>query len=134
LKLARLSIDHGVRLWTAIDRYTVSCGGEPDKHIYGNTPRMSAVAEVEAVVAEAMASGDTSSPWLPIAECAELEEGEYLVAYAKGRGSPAHRRVVYWTGSEWWAGKESRVPLSAPQFIHRMGAIPGPARGGKDGG
>lgn len=39
-----------VALWDAINRYAQTCGGDPSKHVYGNTPRMDAVADVERVV------------------------------------------------------------------------------------
>lgn len=33
-------------LWDAINRYAISVGGDPAAHVYGNTPRMQAVADV----------------------------------------------------------------------------------------
>ena len=39
-----------VRLWDAINRYVQTCGGDPSKHVYGNTARQRAVAEVEQVL------------------------------------------------------------------------------------
>lgn len=39
-----------VALWDAINRYVESCGGDPAKHVYGNTARMMAVVEVERIV------------------------------------------------------------------------------------
>lgn len=41
-----------VRLWDEINRYVVACGGDPSKHVYGNTPRQVAVAQVEKIVRE----------------------------------------------------------------------------------
>ena len=41
-----------VRLWDAINAYVVSCGGDPDRHVYGNTRRQTAVAQVEQIVRE----------------------------------------------------------------------------------
>lgn len=43
-----------VRLWDEINRYVVACGGDPSKHVYGNTPRMAAVAQVEGVIRECL--------------------------------------------------------------------------------
>lgn len=40
-----------VALWDAINRYAISVGGDPSSHVYGNTPRMQAVADVGAIVA-----------------------------------------------------------------------------------
>ncbi len=37
-------------LWDAINDYAISVGGNPAKHVYGNTPRMRAVAEVSRIV------------------------------------------------------------------------------------
>jgi hypothetical protein len=34
-------------LWDAINKYVKSCGGDPSKHIYGNTPRMDAVVMIK---------------------------------------------------------------------------------------
>lgn len=45
-----------VRLWDAINAYAIACGGDPAKHVYGNTPRQKAVAEVERAVRAATAS------------------------------------------------------------------------------
>jgi len=42
--------DWQVPLWDAINRYVVACGGDPSKRVYGNTPRQTAVAEVNGVV------------------------------------------------------------------------------------
>ncbi len=39
-----------VDLWDAINRYAVTVGGDPGQHVYGNVPRMQAVADVGAVV------------------------------------------------------------------------------------
>jgi hypothetical protein len=36
-----------VALWDAINRYAVTCGGEPSKYVHGNTLRQRAVADVE---------------------------------------------------------------------------------------
>lgn len=36
-------------LWDAINRYAISCGGDPSKHI-GSPRRMQAVADVERIV------------------------------------------------------------------------------------
>lgn len=41
-----------IALWDAIDAYVRACGGDPSKHVYGNTPRQEAVARVERVVAD----------------------------------------------------------------------------------
>ncbi len=38
------------QLWEAINKYAESCGGNPQNHIYGNTKRQIAVAEIEALV------------------------------------------------------------------------------------
>lgn len=42
--------DDRVKLWDAINAYVVACGGDPSRHVYGNTPRMDAVSEVERAV------------------------------------------------------------------------------------
>lgn len=41
-----------VALWDAIHRYVIACGGDPSKHVYGNTPRMQAVCDVENTVVD----------------------------------------------------------------------------------
>jgi hypothetical protein len=38
-------------LWEAINRYAISVGGDPSRHSHGNTPRMQAVVDVDALVA-----------------------------------------------------------------------------------
>jgi hypothetical protein len=37
-------------LWDLINAYVVSCGGDPSKHVYGNTTRQRAVAAIERLV------------------------------------------------------------------------------------
>lgn len=37
-------------LWDAINRYAVTCGGEPSNHVYGNVARMQAVSTVNDAV------------------------------------------------------------------------------------
>src|SRR5271156_1014303 len=44
--------DWQVPLWDAINRYVVACGGDPSKHVYGNTSRMKAVGDVNEIVRE----------------------------------------------------------------------------------
>ena len=44
-------------MWDAINRYVVACGGDPSKHVYGNTPRMRAVVDVNSAVIRA-SNGD----------------------------------------------------------------------------
>ena len=39
-----------VALWDAINEYVEACGGDPSRHVYGNTRRMAAVVRVEAAV------------------------------------------------------------------------------------
>lgn len=40
-----------VELWDAINRYAITVGGDPAHHVYGNTARMQAVADVGKIVA-----------------------------------------------------------------------------------
>jgi len=40
-----------VALWDAINRYAITVGGDPAHHVYGNTARMQAVADVGKIVA-----------------------------------------------------------------------------------
>lgn len=37
-------------LWDAINHYAVSVGGDPSRHVYGNTSRMQAVVDVGRAV------------------------------------------------------------------------------------
>lgn len=39
-----------VDIWEAINRYVVACGGDPSRHVYGNTSRQRAVVEVERII------------------------------------------------------------------------------------
>lgn len=50
-----------VPLWDAIDDYVRACGGDPSKHVYGNTTRQRAVVAVEAVVSRAI-DGEPNEP------------------------------------------------------------------------
>jgi len=38
-----------IELWEAIHEYVVACGGDPTKHIYGNTNAMDAVIKIENI-------------------------------------------------------------------------------------
>jgi hypothetical protein len=49
-----LSTELRVKLWDAINRYVAACGGDASKRVYGNAPRMRAVADVERVVRDAL--------------------------------------------------------------------------------
>jgi len=51
-----------VTLWDAINRYVVTCGGDPSKHVHGNMPRMAAVASVCDVVRSALARAGARPP------------------------------------------------------------------------
>lgn len=58
-------------MWDAINKYVETCGGDPSKHVYGNTARQRAVVEVER------AAGLTVAP--PPGEIARLRgENEKL--------------------------------------------------------
>lgn len=54
--------DQRVRLWDAINRYVVACGGDPSQHVYGNVLRMDSVADVEKVIREVIMTCLTSLP------------------------------------------------------------------------
>lgn len=41
-------------LWDAISKFTMACGGDTSRYVYGNTPRMNAVGEVNAVIRAAL--------------------------------------------------------------------------------
>jgi hypothetical protein len=45
------------RLWHWINAYAMTCGGDPSEHVYGNTPRQTAVAEIGKTIADAEADG-----------------------------------------------------------------------------
>src|ERR1700690_1965115 len=56
-----------VRLWEAINRYVVSCGGAPDKHVYGNTSRQRAVTDVETALLPLVS--DANPPCVDLEDC-----------------------------------------------------------------
>lgn len=41
-------------LWDAINCYVTACGGDPARHVHGNTARMNAVADVNNAVRRAV--------------------------------------------------------------------------------
>lgn len=41
-----------VALWDAINRYAVSVGGDPSRHVYGNATRMQAVVDVGVAISK----------------------------------------------------------------------------------
>ena len=48
--MAGLAIREKTALWDAVNAYVVSCGGDPAKHVYGNTLRQLSVVSVEDAV------------------------------------------------------------------------------------
>lgn len=42
--------DWTVELWNAVNDYATACGGDPSQHVYGNAPRMAAVAKVHDLI------------------------------------------------------------------------------------
>ena|SRR5271166_1496380 len=69
-----------VALWDAINRYVVSCGGDPSKHVYGNTSRMRAVVDVEAAIVLYVVSE------LPTEEATPGERARVDCPSCRGRG------------------------------------------------
>lgn len=53
-------LDRFVSLWDAINRYVETCGGKPNRHVYGNTNRQRAVVEIEEIVSNATAQRKTT--------------------------------------------------------------------------
>ena len=53
-----------VALWDAINEYVVACGGDPSKHVYGNTRRMDAVCRVENAVSDRGEVTDEIGRWV----------------------------------------------------------------------
>lgn len=55
-----------IELWEAINRYASSVGGDPSGYVYGNVPRMQAVADVNNTIRKRGAAPDK---YLPEAHC-----------------------------------------------------------------
>jgi hypothetical protein len=51
-----------IELWEAINRYASSVGGDPSRRVYGNVPRMQAVADVNNTIRKHRGSPGSSSP------------------------------------------------------------------------
>ena len=68
--------DWQVPLWDAINRYVVSCGGDPSKHVNGNTPRMEAVVEVNSIVRRESSTSAKLEEARGCIKAAELMPGE----------------------------------------------------------
>ena len=60
---ADVAVDR-VALWNAINDYVRACGGDPSKHVYGNTPRMDAVCRVENAVMDRDIVTDEIGRWI----------------------------------------------------------------------
>ena len=56
-----------VSLWEAINRYVVTCGGNPGVAVYGNTHRQHAVADVEKALLHLVS--DANPPCPVLEEC-----------------------------------------------------------------
>lgn len=48
-----------VALWSSINDYAQSCGGDPSRRVYGNTHRQNAVAAIERIIRAAMHSTES---------------------------------------------------------------------------
>ncbi len=60
---ATVAVDR-VALWEEINRYVLACGGDPSKHVYGNTPRMEAVSRIENVISNRGVVTDEIGRWI----------------------------------------------------------------------
>lgn len=100
-------MEQRVRLWDAINRYVTACRGDPSKYVYGNTPRMKAVAEVEAVVQEAVAAR-AEAPTLAEIEprCADVRDAIMAARIHQPPPGPAFAGG----GSIAFGGVEASVP------------------------
>jgi len=57
---ATCSIEHRALLWDAINQYVEACGGEPHRHVYGNTRRQRCVVAIEKLVYQSNDKAETS--------------------------------------------------------------------------
>lgn len=48
----RMTMEQNARLWAGVHDYVRACRGEPERYVYGNTPRQRAVVAVEDVLRE----------------------------------------------------------------------------------
>ena len=71
--------DVQVSLWDAINRYATTCGGDPSQHVYGNTPRMTAVADTNRVIHNLAARIRADAERETAAALARAERAEALV-------------------------------------------------------
>jgi hypothetical protein len=74
-------------LWDAINRYAMSCGGDPSDHVHGNTLRQQAVVEVSEAVSEIVRACDADVS----AFSALLGEAEAASAYYQTTGQKVGR-------------------------------------------
>lgn len=108
-----MKLEQKVRLWDEINRYVVTCGGDPSKHVYGNTPRMDAVCAVEKAVDDFLLDayqGDfdpmTDAPLcgaLPAPIDPELQARRAFEAGLDSLSVEARLRVIEWVRSRFGA-------------------------------
>jgi hypothetical protein len=104
-----MPIQKRVSLWEAINRYVVSCGGVPDKHVYGNTRRQRAVADVEKALLHLVS--DANPPCPDLEECSSCRGlGYFNVKTGKATNDRAGRKCLDCAG-------EGRVVATDEQAV-----------------
>lgn len=104
-------------LWEAINRYTVTVGGDPSLHVYGNIPRMQAVADVSSVIRKLIAGPAITDAG--IAEESSTSSGATPLSglswrrYFRVRGG-VERRVIYNTSEANLMSDPNLSPPSPP--------------------
>jgi hypothetical protein len=94
------------KLWDAINQYAVSVGGDPENHVYGNVPRMSAVAAVGAIVGRCVPRALPTNP-----EC------QALIGTIGACGTDGH----YCSDRCWVIGKLRSAQALVRQYEQRLG-------------
>ena len=56
-----------VKLWDLINEYVAACGGDPSKHVYGNTTRQRLVVDIERLIDSSKVIPEDVHHWLKTA-------------------------------------------------------------------
>lgn len=95
-------IEFQVALWDAINAYAATCGGDPGKRVYGNTPRQTAVSAVNRAIAAhvrelmtKMADARIAELEAKVARLKRIEEAAWeATALASDGADPVLRRAL----------------------------------------
>ena len=107
----RLGPDAHLALWDAINAYATGCGGMPEICI-GRVSRMTAVAEVERIISDALASSATAQSAAETRELKALAEVDELRAALREMRALAVRYDTFASAKDWLGANMITVEMN----------------------